>query len=367
MAGPRIKAPREVGGFVLGRRLGSGTFGEVYYGSRGKEEVAVKLEVAGTKRSQLLNEWGLYNSLAGGPGVPQVFWHGKVGPLNALVMELLGPSLEELMKRCDHVFSPKTVLMCADQMTQRLHYVHSKGILHRDIKPQNFLVGRGENATQIYLVDFGLSKYYTDQETGKHAPYRTGRKGLTGTARYTSIGNHLGIEPSRRDDLQGLCYVLLRMARGSLPWQGIKAPTKKERNERILLKKVRTAPEDLCSGLPQELLEYYLMCQKLQYSEQPPYSELLSLIRGGLARRQLQYDLVFDWRGASTSEDVSSHADHAESDQSTAEKIRETCGRPEVREVKCLASELKRKAGDIRGGPLDCPSEGIKQSKIEPR
>merc|ERR1711959_499355 len=127
------------------------------------------------------------------------------------------------------------------------------------------------NATQIYLVDFGLSKYYTDQETGKHAPYRTGRKGLTGTARYTSIGNHLGIEPSRRDDLQGLCYVLLRMARGSLPWQGIKAPSKKERNDRILLKKVHTKVEELCSGVPEELFLYHQATHRLQYSESPHY------------------------------------------------------------------------------------------------
>jgi len=229
MAVPRIKAPREVGGFMLGRRLGSGTFGEVYYGRRGNEEVAVKLEFASTKRSQLLNEWGLYSTLAGGPGIPRVFWHGKVGPLNALVMELLGPTIEELMKRCDHIFSPKTVLMCADQMTQRLQLAHSKGILHRDIKPNNFLVGRGENASQIYLVDFGLSKSYIDPETQQHVSYKTGRKGLTGTARYTSIGNHLGIEPSRRDDLQSLCHVLIRMARGTLPWQGIKAPSKKKK------------------------------------------------------------------------------------------------------------------------------------------
>merc|ERR1712070_37344 len=212
-------------------------------------------------------------------------------------MELLGPSLEELMRRCDHIFSPKTVLMCADQMTQRLQHVHSKGILHRDIKPNNFLVGRGENATQIYLVDFGLSKYYIDQETQKHVPYRTGRKGLTGTARYTSIGNHLGIEPSRRDDLQGLCYVLLRMARGSLPWQGIKAPTKKERNERILMKKVRTLPEELCRGLPEELLEYHRALTGLQFTEQPPYDHLQHLIRSALKRRNYEYDLVFDWMG----------------------------------------------------------------------
>merc|ERR1712224_280367 len=99
--------------------------------------------------------------------------------------ELLGPSLDDLLKRCGNTFSQKTVLMCAIQMLDRLQYVHSKGILHRDIKPNNFLIGRGIDNIQIYLVDFGLSKYYIDRKTNHHIPYKTDRKGLTGTARYT--------------------------------------------------------------------------------------------------------------------------------------------------------------------------------------
>jgi len=302
---------------------------------------------------------------AGGPGIPRVYWHGKVGPLNALVMELLGPSLEELMRRCDHIFSPKTVLMCADQMTQRLQHAHSKGILHRDIKPNNFLVGRGENATQIYLVDFGLAKYYVDQETQKHVPYKTGRKGLTGTARYTSIGNHLGIEPSRRDDLQGLCYVLLRMARGSLPWQGIKAPNKKERNERILLRKVKIDPEDLCRGAPQELLEYYRMCHRLQYNEQPLYEELQSLVRAGLTHRQLPYDLVFDWTGTTDSENGSSNAENDPvSSRSSGEGISRMLNAIGS-SVSHLTLDLKRKAGDQRAAsePDEPREKELKLSK----
>jgi len=142
---------------------------------------------------------------------------------------------------------------------------------------------------------------------------------------------------------------------------GHQVPSKKERNDRILLRKVKTTPEDLCRGLPQELLEYYQMCQRLQYSEQPPYSELQSLIRGALTRRHLQYDLIFDWIGASTSDDSSCRAES----EPLSSRSRDAPAKPDL---KRKAADLKRKAGDHRGGPhQDSPCEGIKQSKIEPR
>jgi serine/threonine protein kinase len=248
--------------------------------------------------------------------------------------------------------------MCADQMAQRLQYIHSKGLLHRDIKPNNFLVGRGDKATQIYLVDYGLSKYYLDPETQQHIPYKTGRKGLTGTARYTSIGNHLGIEPSRRDDLEALFYVLLRMARGSLPWQGIKAATKKERNLIILKKKVRSFPQDLCRGFP-ELLEYHQHVQRLEFDSEPPYSHFQRLFRGALKRRNYEYDLVFDWMGGtSDSEDsspvVKAHSINIELSEPTSSRSREPCS----------GVELKRKVGDTLDAAIDIPCSSSKQTRI---
>merc|ERR1740121_2880022 len=107
-------------------------------------------------------------------------------------------------------------------MIHRLQGLHAKGLLHRDIKPENFLVGLGANAHKVFAIDFGLSKRFRDSRTRAHIPFREGKR-LTGTARYVSINTHLGLEQSRRDDLESVGYVLLYFLRGSLPWQGLRA------------------------------------------------------------------------------------------------------------------------------------------------
>lgn len=126
--------------------------------------------------------------------------------------------------------------------------MHSKNILHRDIKPENFVLGVKKKSHIIYMIDYGLAKRYRDPKTGEHIPYIEG-KSLTGTARYASIYTHLGIEQSRRDDLEGIGYLLLYLLRGSLPWQGLKAKTKKEKYKKIMDKKIANTPEVLCEGI----------------------------------------------------------------------------------------------------------------------
>lgn len=146
-------------------------------------------------------------------------------------MDQLGISLEEAFNNCGRKFTLKTVLLLADQMIQRLEFVHSWGYIHRDIKPDNFLIGV-DDPHYIYIVDFGLAKRFYDFKLKKHIPFWEG-KSLIGTVRYASVKTHLGIEQSWRDDLESLGFVLIYFLKGDLPWMGLKATDKKDKYDKI--------------------------------------------------------------------------------------------------------------------------------------
>jgi len=236
----------------------------------------------------------LYKILAGGVGIPNVHWYGVEGDYNVMVIDLLGPSLEDLFSFCNRKFSSKTVLMLADQMINRVEYVHAKNFIHRDIKPDNFLIGLGKKANQVHIIDFGLAKKYRDPKTQQHIPYRE-NKNLTGTARYASVNTHLGIEQSRRDDLEAVGYVLMYFNRGSLPWQGLKANSKKEKYEKIMEKKMSTPIEVLCKHFPCEFVTYLNYCRSLRFEDRPDYAYLRRLLKDLFFRESYQYDFIFDW------------------------------------------------------------------------
>ncbi len=172
--------------------------------------------------------------------------------------------------------------------------MHSKELIHRDLKPDNFLIGIKKQRDTVYAIDFGLAKRFKDPKTGLHIPYRD-HKSLTGTARYASVNTHLGIEQSRRDDLESLGFVLMYFLRGSLPWQGLNAKTKKEKYDMIKEKKVGITFETLCKGYPEEFCTYLNYCHRLSFEERPDYDYVRKLFGDLFARKGYQCDFQYDW------------------------------------------------------------------------
>ena len=320
--------------YKLGEKLGSGAFGEIYAGrnSLTGQDVAIKLEPLRAKHPQLAYEARVYERMRGKIGIPNVYYFGKEGGHYILVMDRLGKNLEDLFNACGRRFSMQTTLLLADKMLAVLEQVHNEGFIHRDLKPDNFLVGcpplqqqsHRFNARQqqresprhlqsdeithavvqnsstgignqslIYLVDFGLSKCFWNPDTDTHIPYRTG-KYLTGTPRYASIKNHKGCEQSRRDDLESIGYILIYFLLGKLPWQNMAGKTKQVRYQKMMEIKETAFPK-LFETLPPEFKTYFTMVFQLEFAEVPKYTVLRNLFKqayttAGYLREHARYD-----------------------------------------------------------------------------
>ncbi|CAF2845970.1 unnamed protein product [Rotaria sp. Silwood2] len=227
-------------------------------------------------------------------GFPKMIYYGQEKRYNVLIMDLLGPSLEDLFNFCNRSFTLHTACMIIDQAISRTKQMHDRSLLHRDIKPDNFLMGVGHHSHILYFVDFGLTKQYRDFITYVHCNLVYG-KSLTGTARYASLNTHHGFEQARRDDLESIIYSLLYFLRGSLPWQGLKAKTKQQKYEKIAELKQTIPIEELCSGLPSQIITIALYVKSLTFDEQPDYNYIKRQLRTIIVSNNQKYDYQFDW------------------------------------------------------------------------
>ena len=258
--------------FQVTRTLGAGCFGHVLEARdlTTGAMVAVKLEAVGAKHPQLEYEYRVLKELGMCPGIPRCIWYGWDDEYEILVMQRLNISLEDLRLQEGDTLPLEYVVNLTAQALERLRTFHDAGFVHRDIKPDNFMLSHG----LLYLIDFGLCKRVVDPEAGVHIGHCTG-KNLTGTPRYASIRAHRGHEQSRRDDLEALMYVMIFLVRGKLPWQQGAGNTL--HMEDIGDQKAAIFPEQLCEGLPSAFRRTLTYARNLAFEALPNYDYLLAM------------------------------------------------------------------------------------------
>jgi len=274
------------------KKLGEGSFGKVYKAEYNGDYYAIKME-SKSKEQGLLELEATIMSYLKGPNIPYIKSYGYSGDFNVLVMQLLDKSLEDLINKYN-TFSIKTVAILGYQMVNILQYIHDRHIIHRDIKPDNFVMGALEDNAKLYILDFGLAKKYRSSRTLVQYPY-VKKKKLTGTARYASIHALEAYEQSRRDDLESVGYVLMYFLRGNLPWQGLKVRSKEDRYKKILEKKKEISSQDLCKEFPHEFFEYVDYTKNLEYEENPDYDFLRKKFLDVLKGLNEELDYIYDW------------------------------------------------------------------------
>ena len=283
--------------YLIRKKIGKGSFGTVYQGinTSNNEKIALKVEKREKNDSGTLENETLRLVYLQGEGVPCVYCYGNNLYHNLLVEELLGKSLEDLFNLYGKPFSLKTVCVLGIEMIKRIQYIHSKYYIHRDIKPDNFMIGRGQNEKKIYIIDFGLAKKYYSVSKAQHIKFITG-KHLIGTARYCGRNAHRGYEQGRRDDIESIGYVLMYFLLGVLPWQGLKVRKNEDHFEKIAQKKYSTSFEELTSGQPEEFLLFFKHVEKLEFEDQPNYIYLIGLFQKVIDKYCTDCFYDFDWK-----------------------------------------------------------------------
>jgi serine/threonine protein kinase len=249
-------------------KLGSGSFGLIYkcQNLRTKEYVAVKVESINDNLKLLKNESNIYQYLNGCEYIPKIRWFGKDLTNYYMVIDLLDYSLQELMLKKDKL-PLDYIYKIGINLVLIIKTIHEKGLVHRDIKPDNFLFGLNETY-KIYLVDFGFCKSYLDTN-GEHIKFKP-INNMIGSKNYTSINSHNKKELSRRDDMESLCYMLLYFYSGSLPWNNIT-------DENTIVKLKYNIVNDI--NYPSTLLELLKYIRTINFEDKPNYHFIIDKLR----------------------------------------------------------------------------------------
>ena len=280
--------------FKIIKKIGKGAFGSVFLGKNiyKEEYVAVKLELKNQIDTILERETYILHMLKGF-GIPKVISYGHNFRYNILIQELLGKSLDKLLLKKNKKLSLKDSCMAGIEILDRLEYIHNKSIIHRDIKADNFLIGLKDTQI-IYIIDFGLAKQYRSTKTGKHVKYCINKK-WSGTSRFASANTLRGIEPTRRDDMESFCYLLLYLMKGALPWDKIQETS--EINEILTIYKMKQymPADEMFKELPSQMSDFYTYCKNLNFEEKPNYDYLRKLLSDILEYIGEKNDLYFSW------------------------------------------------------------------------
>lgn len=265
--------------FDLIKKIGSGSFGDIYLirdKSNGKL-MASKVEEYGGKKTKVQFEYKIYKMLRKRDitTVPMVHDFLRTKKFHILNLELLGDSLSDIFERNEKRLDLGTVFKLGIDMVNIIENLHKADIIHRDIKPNNFMIGKKDNNDKLYIIDFGLSKIY--MKNNRHIKPSNNRS-VVGTLRYISVNIHMGFEPSRRDDLESIAYMLVYFLKGKLPWQGLKKGKKKDQSDRIKEVKMLTSVEKLCEGIPDCFAKFVMHAKSLGFYESPNYDYLREIL-----------------------------------------------------------------------------------------